>query len=166
MKQTNKKNYQNGTSTVEFAIVAAVLFIMIFGVIEIGRGYFVYSMLDEVARRASRLAVVCPVNDPAIPQMAVLNASGDGADSTLVKDLSPAQVVIDYLDVAGGVVVAPSTPANFVQIRYVRSRVVNYQHAVAVPFVAGIASVTMPTFQSVLPRESLGIPRGEPIVPC
>ena len=91
MKQTNKKNYQNGTSTVEFAIVAAVLFIMIFGVIEIGRGYFVYSMLDEVARRASRLAVVCPVNDPAIPQMAVLNASGDGADSTLVKDLSPAR---------------------------------------------------------------------------
>jgi hypothetical protein len=89
MKQTNKKNYQNGTSTVEFAIVAAVLFIMIFGVIEIGRGYFVYSMLDEVARRASRLAVVCPVNDPAVPQMAVFNASGDGADSTLVKDLSP-----------------------------------------------------------------------------
>lgn len=160
------KKHQGGTATVEFAIVAAVLFMMIFGVLEIGRGYYVYSMLDEVARRGSRLAVVCPISDPGIPQMAVFNASGDGGDSTLVKNLTPGHVIIDYLDVNGVVVGAPADPANFGQIQYVRSRVVNYQHALTVPFVTGIASVTMPDFESILPRESLGIPRAGAITPC
>jgi hypothetical protein len=165
MSHVNHK-HQRGTSTVEFAIVAAFLFIMIFGVLEIGRGYYVYSMLDEVARRGSRLASVCPINDPGIPQLAVFNASGDGGDSTLVSNLTPGHVVIDYLDANGVVVGAPADPANFGQIRYVRSRVMNYQHAVIVPFVAGLTSVTMPNFESILPRESLGIPRGGVITPC
>ena len=158
--------HEKGTTTVEFAIVASVLFVMIFGVFEVGRGYYVYSMLDEVTRRGSRLAAVCPINDPAIAQMAVFNASGDGAASSLVSGLTPANVVIDYLDAANGVVATPADPASFVQIRYVRARIVNFQHQISIPFVAGMASVQMPEFESVLPRESLGVPRDGAITPC
>jgi Flp pilus assembly protein TadG len=158
--------HENGTSTVEFAVVAAVLFMMIFGVMEIGRGYYVYAMLDEVSRRGSRLAAVCPVNDPAISQMAVFNASGDTSGSNLVNGLTPGHVVIDYLDAANGVVALPTDPAGFMQIRYVRARVVNFQHTIAVPFVAGMNSIQMPEFESILPRESLGVPRDGAITPC
>ena len=75
---------QAGITTVEFAIVALLVFTMVFGVIEIGRGYYIYTLLDDVARRGARLAAVCPVNDPAIPQMAIYNrreSAGSGADA-------------------------------------------------------------------------------------
>ena len=64
---------QTGLSTVEFALVAAVLFTMMFGVIEIARAFFVSSALDEATRRGARMAAVCPVNDPAIFQAAAFN---------------------------------------------------------------------------------------------
>lgn len=157
---------QRGITTVEFAIVGLVLFIMIFGVIEVARGYYVYTMLGDVARRGARLAAVCPISDPAVSQMAIYNASGNTGESGLVKGLVPAHVVIDYLDANGTVVTTPAEPAKFGQIRYVRSRVVGFEHALIVPFVTGTSSITMPEFASILPRESLGIPRDGVTTPC
>jgi Flp pilus assembly protein TadG len=157
---------QRGVSTVEFAIVAALLMIMILGVIEIGRAYYMYAMLDEVTRRGARLAAVCPVNDPAIPQLAVFNAAGDTSNSTLAMGLSPANVVIEYLDANNAVVANPGNAAGFVQIRYVRARVVGFVHQIQVPFVTGIGSVLMPELATVLPRESLGVPRDGALTPC
>lgn len=158
------RRHQTGLTTVEFAIVAAVLLLMIFGVLEMGRAFFVYSMLDDVARRGSRLAAVCPVNDPAVSQLAVFNPSGDGSDSPLVKGLSPANVVVDYLDANAAVVTNPAT-TGFAQIRYVRARIVGFQHSMIVPLGA-ITAFQMPKFESILPRESLGIPREGSITPC
>lgn len=161
------RHRENGTTTVEFAIAAAALFLMIFGVLEVGRGYFVYAMLDEVTRRAARLAVVCPVNDPAVPQMAVFNSSGDPSDSPLVNGLTPAHVVIDYIDNANSVIALPAEPTGFAQIRYVRARIVGYEHHFVLPFAAaGMATIQMPAFETILPRESLGIPRDGAITPC
>ena len=157
---------QRGVTTVEFAIVGLVVFIMIFGVIEVARGYYVYTMLGDVARRGARLAAVCPINDPAVPQMAIYNASGNTGESGLVKGLVPANVVIDYLDTNGNVVATPSDPANFAQIIYVRARVIGFEHTLVVPFVAGISSIAMPEFASILPRESLGIPREGVVTSC
>lgn len=159
------RQWQKGLTTVEFAVVAAVLFLMIFAVIEIARAFFVYSMLDEVARRGSRLAAVCPVNDPAIPQLAVFNASGDGSESPLVKGLTPGNVVIDYL-AADATIVADPGDSGFAQIRYVRARVVGFQHSVFLPFLEGLSNFQMPNFESILPRESLGVPREGTVAPC
>ena len=60
------KNSQQGTTTVEFAILASVLFVLIFGVIEIGRAFFVWNSLAEATRRGARIAAVCPVNHGSI----------------------------------------------------------------------------------------------------
>jgi hypothetical protein len=160
------RKFDTGTTTVEFAIVAAALLMMIFSVLEVGRTYYVYAMLDEVTRRAARLAAVCPVNDPAIPRLAIFNASGDASESSLVKNLMPANVVIDYLDETNTVVASPSVASGFAQIRYVRARVVGFQHEMYVPFADGLASFFMNEFESILPRESLGIPREGAIRPC
>ena len=108
---------QSGVTTVEFAIVGLVLMAMIFGIFEVSRGYYTAAMLDEVTRRGARVAAVCPVGDPAIAQLAVLNASGDSGRSRFVRDLLPAHVVVDYLDAAGAVVANPADAASFLQIR-------------------------------------------------
>ena len=160
------RNKQSGLTTVEFAVVGLLVFVMIFGVIEVARVYYVYSLLNDVARRGARLAAVCPVNDPAVPQMAIYNASGNAGESPLVRNLTPGNVVIEYLDINGAPVGLPGDPAGFTQIRFVRARVVGYEHLLVVPLVAGLASVPMPEFQTILPRESLGIPRDGAITPC
>lgn len=157
---------QKGFSTVELAIVANVILVIIVGAIEVGRAYFVYATLDEVTRRGARLAAVCPVNDPGIRQMAVFNASGDTSNSQLVPALAPGHVVVEYLDRNSAVVTNPSDPGAFAEIRYVRVRVVGFQHQLAVPYVTSVASFPMPEFPAVLPRESLGIPRDGVITAC
>lgn len=148
---------QRGISTVEFALVAVVLFTLIFAIIEFGRGFFIASALDEATRRGARMAAVCPINDPAIVQAASFN-------NGLIPDLDASDIVVDYLDDAGAVIGNPGAAAGFRQIRYVRVRVVGYQHQVFIPFLT--SSFIMPQYAAVLPRESLGVPRAGAITPC
>ncbi len=154
-----KRYQQYGLSTVEFALVAAVLFMMIFAVIEVGRGFFVTSALDEATRRGARMAVVCPINDPAIFQAAAFN-------NGLIPDLDAGDISVEYLDAGGGIIATPANPASFILIRYVRVRVVGYLHQMFIPLAAALAPFFMPEFAAVLPRESLGIPRTGVITPC
>ena len=150
---------QYGLATVEFAIVAFVLFMLIFGVIEFGRGFFVVSALDEATRRGARMAVVCPINDPAIFLAAAFN-------NTLIPDLDASDISVEYLDKDGGLVGNPLAATGFRLIRYVRVRVVGYQHQMLIPLVAALGPFFMPEFATVLPRESLGVPRTGIITPC
>ena len=153
------RHRQLGLSTVEFAICAAVLLMLIFGVIEVGRAYFVAAALDEAARRGARMAVVCPVNDPAIVQAAAF-------DGALVFGLDSSDIVVEYLDDGGAPVANPADPADFQLIRFVRVKVVGFQHQMFIPLTTALSQFTMPEFATVLPRESLGIPRVGVVVPC
>lgn len=150
---------QQGLSTVEFAIVAVVLFMLIFGVIEVGRAFFVAAVLDEASRRGARMAVVCPINDPAIADAAAF-------DNALIADLDASDIVVEYLDDSAGIVPNPTDPAGFITIRYVRVRVVGFQHQMFIPLVSSLSQFTMPEYATVLPRESLGIPRTGFVTPC
>ena len=116
-------------------------------------------VLDEASRRGARMAAVCPVNDPAISQAAAFN-------NAMIPDLDAGDIVVEYLDGAGANVGAPGTAAGFRLIRYVRVRVVGYQHQMFIPFVTALGPFFMPEFAAVLPRESLGIPRTGVITPC
>ena len=150
---------QRGLSTVEFALVAAVLFMLIFAVIEVARAFFVTSALDEATRRGARMAAVCPINDPAIAQTAAFN-------NALIPDLDASDIAVEYLDGAGVIIGNPAVPAGFRLIRYVRVRVVGYQHQMFIPFATALTPFFMPEFAAVLPRESLGVPRQGVITPC
>jgi len=48
---------RSGAAAVEFAVIAPLLFAIVFGMIELGRAYMVQHLLDETARRACRKAV-------------------------------------------------------------------------------------------------------------
>jgi Flp pilus assembly protein TadG len=69
---------RRGASLVEFAFVAPVLFGMIIGVIELGRGLMVQQLLTESARRGARAGVI------------------EGTSSTQIKS-----AVTDYLATVG-----------------------------------------------------------------
>jgi len=160
-----RKYRQRGLATVEFAIVGAALMIMIFGVFEVGRAYYTHAMLNEVTRRAARLASVCQINDPDIARLAIMNPSGDSSESRFVRGLLPANVLVEYLDTNGAVVGDPGV-TGFPLINYVRTRITGFTFQAIVPFVSGLASVAMSDFSYVLPRESLGVPREGALSAC
>jgi len=54
---------QQGAAAVEFAIIAAILFILLFGILEFGRMFYVFNTVQEVTRHAAREAVVRQVNN-------------------------------------------------------------------------------------------------------
>jgi Flp pilus assembly protein TadG len=152
---------QTGTTTVEFAIIASVMFMILFAVIEFGRVMFVANALDESTRRGARLAAVCPVGDP-MPAQAAILAGADGV-SAIAPDLTTANVTIAYLDVNGAPVANPAV--NLAQIRYVRTSIANYRQRMFIPLV--MPSFLMPSFAATLPAESLGYgPTPQAFVPC
>ncbi len=81
---------QTGVTTVEFAIVGALLMIVVFAIIEFGRALYVMNMLTEAARRGARMAAVCPVGDPKPASVAVF--SSNGSTSPVVSGLHPLPV--------------------------------------------------------------------------
>lgn len=151
---------QRGVTTVEFAIVSTVLFIVLFGVIEFGRALFVVNTLTEATRRGARMAAVCPIDDPAVASAAVFD-NGSGT-SAVVSGLTTGDVEVGYLDANGNPIGDPS--GNFGLIRYVRVEITNYQLPLIIPFV--MPTLNLSGFATTIPRESLGVPRVGAITPC
>ena len=103
------------------------------------------------------MAAVCPINDPAIFQAAAFN-------NAVIPDLDAGDITVEYLTDVGALINNPADPAGFRQIRYVQVRIIGYQHQMIIPFVAAL--IVLPQYATVLPRESLGIPRDGAVVPC
>lgn len=157
------RSLQRGVTTIEFAIVASLLFIVMFGVIEFGRALFVANMLAESTRRGARVAAVCPVGDPAPAQVAIFATAG--GNSRIAANLTTANVEVSYLNQDGTPIANPTAAGNFVQIQYVRVRIVNYSMQLLIPFV--MPEFVLPAFTATLPRESLGYsPTQQAFLPC
>jgi Flp pilus assembly protein TadG len=152
---------QLGVTTVEFAIVAAVLFMVLFAVIEFGRALYVTNALVESTRRGARVAAVCPVGDARAASVAIM-ADGTGV-SRIVPDLTTEYVTVSYLDQNGAVIANPL--ASYTSIQYVQVRIVGYQMQMFIPFV--MPEFLVPEFAATLPRESLGYsPTQQAFPPC
>lgn len=141
-----RKSY--GGTVVDFTFVAGIFFMILFAVVEFGRILYTWNVLDEVTRRAARLAAVCPIEDAAgIFSRATFN--GD-----VVTNLQPSNLKIDYLNESS--VVIPDTTVNFTDIRFVRASIEDFQYQMSIPLV-NILSLQAPSFTTVLPSESLGV---------
>ena len=76
---------RRGGTLVEFALVAPVFFVMVLGLIEIGRAYMVSELLTEAARRACRQGVIEGTSSSAIQSAATnfltsMGISGESAN--------------------------------------------------------------------------------------
>lgn len=139
---------QKGTTLVEFAIIGALVMIVLFGVIEIARAMFVWNTLSEATRRGARVAAVCPVNHAGIARTAVFAAPAEDGSDRILKDLDTSNVSVEYLDENG------VNTAVFEEIHYVRVSITNFRHTLLIPFVG--RTLDAPPFSTTLPVESLG----------
>ena len=162
-----KKNEQ-GLFIVEFAIIAAGLFIVLFAVMELARIIWVWNTADEATRRGARVAAVCPINDQA-PECVTVFADPNCADpssSPILRGLSTSNVTVSYLGGDGTVL----TPPTFDDTRFVRVSLSGYTITPLIPFID--ASFTLPPFETTIPSESLGLvpdpdnPTAAPVFDC
>lgn len=153
MRRKTSKQRQKGLTSVEFAIVGSVFFVVLFGVIEMGRALFVVNTLTEATRRGARMAAVCPVGSAA-PASAAVFDNGTGS-SSVVYGLTTGNIETDYLDANGNVLINPT--ASFGTIEYVRVKIVGFTMPLHIPFV--LPTLALSGFEATLPRESLGVTR-------
>ena len=145
-----RKRSESGLATVEFAIIGAVFFMVLFAVVEFGRTLFVINTLTQVTQRGARMAAVCPVGS-AGPANAAVNGGGAGP---VIWNLNTSNVVIEYLDTNGAVLANPST-TDFGKIQYVRTRITGFTLPLIIPLI--MPTLSLSGFQATLPRESLGV---------
>lgn len=151
-----------GVYVVEFAIVGLLLFIVLFGALEMGRLLFTVNTLNESVRRGARLAVVCNIQDPVILRKAVF-AGTNSTVSSLIGNLDTTDLVLRYFDQNGAEIADPSPAAGFSQIRFVQVSIEKFPFHLMIP-VWG-SDILLQPFRAVLPRESLGRHAEKGVVP-
>lgn len=161
-----KRRSMQGVYVVEFAIVSALMFTLLFGVLEIGRLYYTVNVLNESVRRGARLAAVCNISDPVVLRRAIFNSAGDSGASGLLADLDTSDLTLRYLDKNGAQVANPGDLVNatgFASVRYVQLTLQNFQFSLFIPGFG--VPITLPVFKATLPRESLGRHTEADVVP-
>ncbi len=153
MKITSK---QKGITLVEFTIVASTVLLLIFAILELGVFIFKMQTLNDLTRRAARVATVCQVTATNIYDL----ASSEGVPDGFTKD----NLVIEYLDSNGRKITNPlptSQGGNHDDIRFVSARVEDYDYGFTgvLNFLGENGVVEMPEFKTVLASESLGVER-------
>lgn len=127
---------QRGVAAVEFALIAALFFTLLIGIMEMGRLLWTWNAAVEATRLGARLAVVCDKNDPVI--IARMRA--------MLPSYATATITIDYLD-------PPNASCDVSTCKSVRVRLSAYTHQTIIPLLP--LAVPLPAFQTTLPRESM-----------
>lgn len=162
-----------GVYAVEFAIIGALMFTLLLGVLDVGRLFFTVGTLNEVVRRGARLAVVCQISDQDVLRRAIFNDVGETGDgeSRFMRSLETADLSLTYLKDDG----MPADPiTEFSTIRFVQLSISNFSFTTFItPLVRLLSSgsefsgFTLPEFRAILPRESLGFDgESEEPTPC
>lgn len=155
MRRYGSSRKASGLATVEFALVGLLTFIILFGAIEMGRLLYTWNALTDGTRRGARVAAVCPLNHPAIANVTIWNRPSGTNTGLGFPNLAATNVRVAYLTAAG------ATGATVANAAFVRVSIVNYQLPLFIPLLD--LTVSMPTFETTLPAESLGIvPGGSP----
>ncbi len=102
MKNYSRRQRQQGAAAVEFAIIALLLFTLLFGILEFGRLFYVYNTVQEVTRHAAREAVVRWVDNSNTSPAKVLALFG-GASIPAGAEITAANIDIQYLTASGAV---------------------------------------------------------------
>ena len=97
---SNTRHAQRGAAAVEFAIIAMLLFTVLFGIIEFGRLFYVINTVQEVTRRAAREAVVLWVDNSNTSQAKRI-ALFSRASLPAGAEITAANIDIQYLTASG-----------------------------------------------------------------
>jgi Flp pilus assembly protein TadG len=149
---------QRGAAMVEFALIALLFFMVLFGIIEFGRAFFTYNTLVEATRRGARVAAVCPASAAGIIMVQQTTVFGppDGTTSPMIGIFglnSAANVAVSYLD--SNMTAIPNPTASYDTIAFVQVSLQNVNNINLL--IPGISiSIPVPAIYTILPSESLG----------
>jgi Flp pilus assembly protein TadG len=132
-KRPQMRSEQRGIAVVEFALIVSLVFILLFGMMEMGRLLFYWNTAGEATRLGARLAVVCDKNAAAIKARM----------GSMLNLLAPAKIDVSY---------SPDG-CDIDTCRMVTVSITGLTVSTFIPFIP--LSVTMPPFSTSLPRESL-----------
>lgn len=159
-----KTSQQQGVAAVEFAIIAMLLFTILFGIFEFGRLFYVYNSVQEVTRRTAREAVV-RWTDAASQDAARSLALFGGASLPAGAEIAAANINIDYLTASGGDPTPfPASPADNISaclsgpdgcIAFVQVSIVGATY-IPMSGLFPFLSVPIPASTVTMPAESMG----------
>ena len=140
----------------EFVIISVVFFMIIFGIIEFGRLFYIHSALTDAARRGARYAALHKEADLACVQNVVVygetHVDGNCAATgpPLINGLTAGKVHVNY--------VGPDPDTLYgMNLGTVTVEITNYTFNLAIPFVPkSWTTLTMPNYVTTLTAESAG----------
>ena len=145
---------QKGAALVEFALAAGLglFFVILFG-FEFGRALYVWNTVEEVTRRATRVAVVCNRTQENIAnRVALFNAINDtNTDSAILSGFNNANIDIRYLKEDITTLATTDTEVYFIE-----ATITNFTHTIIIPLPIFNSAITLPAVTTILPSEALG----------
>jgi Flp pilus assembly protein TadG len=126
---------QAGVAAIEFALVSALFFTVLFGMMEMGRMLFYWNSAAEATRFGARMAVVCDLDDADIKTR---------MQQRFPITLPSSQIFISYEPSACTVNTCQSVTVSIGA---------GVSVATFIPFVP--LSLSLPPFSTTLPRESM-----------
>lgn len=158
------KKKQTGVTQVEFSIIALTVLLVLFSILEFAVYFYSIQMVNEITRRAARLATVCFVSDrddiTQLDSMTTLYPFGFAAENVEISYLDENG---NTVDVSGFLSAPPADTSTlntqFEQIEYVRARAINYTFEFVVLSTLLNLIGNTPAFETILPAESLGVLR-------
>jgi Flp pilus assembly protein TadG len=127
---------QKGEAAVEFAIIATLFFMLLFGIVEFGRVLFTWNSAVEATRLGVRTAVVCDKDSDAV----LTNMQ------RIMPSLTSNNVAVNYESASGG-----TCDISTCERVYVRTQ--NLSITTLIPFFN--VTIPVPGFETSLMRESL-----------
>ena len=138
----------------EFAVVALIFLMIIFGIIEFGRLLYTHNALTDAARRGARYAVLLPQNHPCVVNAVIYGETNINANTCaplegrqpLVNGLGPTNVAVTYAGV--------SPFAYGMNIGTATVTIQNYDFILSIPLLR--RTLRMPAYRTTLTAESAG----------
>ncbi len=145
------KRHQTGITLVEFSIIGSLFLMLLFAILELAIYVYHLQSMNDISRRAARIAAVCVVNDPDIKPLALTESAPPGFTAENIQ--------VDYLDTTGSVITDPV--ASHQNIRFVQAKIINFTYGFTqlLNFLGENGIVQIQNFRTVLPIESLGVLR-------
>ena len=162
LRRFSNKN-ERGTTMAEIALIAAVFFMIVFGIIEFGRLLYTHNALTDAARRGARYAALHrQVAENCVKNVVVYGESKvdpvactvAGSPSPLIHGLGFGNVNVTY--VGADTDNDPNTPATNYgsNLGTATVTITNYTFNLSIPFAR--RTLTMPPYTTTLTAESAG----------
>lgn len=166
MKSFNQRRNERGTTVAEFAVVALLFFMIIFGIIEFGRLLYTHNALTDATRRGARFASLHTKEDGEKVIDEVIygsKASLPGFDrdtaTPIINGLTRTMVKVNYV----GVKISETDEAGYgTNLGTATVKIDGYQFDLLIPVVG--RQLTLPAYSTTLTAESAGLPVDDIIV--